>query len=95
MEPTPQQRENAEKYFVPKYLGKIFKYSHQSLMGVSEYKSKCVHVDTYIVWDEAEEQHEYWESCKMYLVEITLYDSSDEKITTEYRYINWKELNNQ
>ena len=25
MEPTSQQRENAEKYFVPKYLGKTFK----------------------------------------------------------------------
>ena len=93
MEPTGQQAEKAERYFTKKYLGKEIEYSHSSLMGKTKFKQKIKRVEAYIIWDEAEEQQqEHWIACRMYLVEVTLYDSDYEKIKTEYEYIDWKDI---
>ena len=92
MEPTAQQREVAEKYFIKKYLGTEIENKHSSLMGKTKFKQKCTDVEAYIIWDEAEEQQEHWIVSEMYLVEVTLYDSDYEKIKTEYDYIQWAKL---
>ena len=92
MEPTRQQAENAERYFIKKYLGTEIEYSHSSLMGKTKFIQKCKYVETYIIWEEAEARQEHWIASKMYLVEITLYDAEYEKIKTEQEYIGWKDI---